>query len=76
MIKLDEFNQVYFETLNPSQLLRLHKSSSYMAYIIKDLAEYLCRKTTNGTYFILIQEAINNNKELNKRLSVLHDYIK
>lgn len=74
-VKIEEFNQLNFDILNPSTILRLHKSSSYMVYIIKDIADYLSKQTTDGTFFVTIQYAISDNDALNKRVSVLHDYI-
>lgn len=73
---IEEFNQDNYDLLNPSAILRLHKSSSYMVYIVKDLADYLSKKTSKGDYMVAIQYAINDNLQLNKRVSALKEYLK
>ncbi len=73
--KVDEFNTFHFDLLNPPAILRLHKSTSYMVYIVKDLADFITKKTSNGTFYVSIQYATNDNVSLNKRVNALTKYI-
>jgi hypothetical protein len=59
------------KVLVSSELLKLHRSVSYMTFILKEIYEYTIAKAQDGTPLYTLRNAKNDLITLNEKLSIL-----
>lgn len=60
--------------LSSSEMLKLNRSVSYMTFIIKEILTYLFTKTSDGTHYYALREALNDSKSLNEKIQRLKSF--